>query len=77
MVLSATFWVLLASAALSQDAVPTEMLNRTIFIKNGNVTGTGFYIERKGKAYLVTARHVAQGLPEGRYTAVEQSKPMG
>jgi hypothetical protein len=40
------------------------MLTRTIFIKNGNAAGTAFYVDRKGKSYLVTARHVASGVPE-------------
>ena|ERR1035438_1123339 len=60
----ATIWLCLASAALAQDAVPTEMLLRTFFIKVGNATGTAFSIEYGGKIYLVTARHVVAGLPE-------------
>jgi hypothetical protein len=62
--LGTAIWVCLASAAFGQDAVPTEMLLRTFFIKVGNATGTAFSIEYGGKIYLVTARHVATGLPE-------------
>lgn len=48
---------------LAQDAVPAEIQDRTIFIKVGNEAGTGFLIDYEGKLYLVTARHVAAGLP--------------
>ena len=57
--------VCVASAALAQDAVPSEMLlERTFFIKVGNTTGTAFTIDYRGKLYYVTARHVVARLPE-------------
>jgi len=51
-----------------QDAVPAEMLNRTIYIKAGNITGTAFALDYQGKIYLVTARHVVAGLPHEKAT---------
>jgi hypothetical protein len=52
-----------APALFTQDAVPTEILNRTINIRAGNVSGSAFEIDRQGKVYLVTARHMVAGLP--------------
>jgi S1-C subfamily serine protease len=66
--LVAAAWLCLVSSVLVQDAVPTEMLQRTFFIKVGDATGTAFTIDYMGKAYLVTARHVAAGLPESNAT---------
>jgi hypothetical protein len=55
--------ILLSSLLLAQDAVPTEILQRTHLIKVGNELGTAFTIDHKGKVYFVTAKHVAAGLP--------------
>ena len=49
--------------AVGQDAVPTEIMQRTIFIKVGNEAGTAFAVDYQGRMYLVTARHVVAGLP--------------
>lgn len=57
-----------ASTSLAQDAVPGEILNRTLFIKAGNEAGTAFGIDYQGKLYLVTARHVIAGLPTSNAT---------
>jgi S1-C subfamily serine protease len=54
---------LLASAAVAQDAVPTEMLQRTLPIQAADTGGTGFFTDYQGKLYLLTARHVVAGLP--------------
>ena len=51
-------------AARAQDAVPAEILARSIFIKVGNERGTAFTIDYRGKIYLVTARHVVAGAPD-------------
>ena len=59
---------LLVPAASPQDAVPIEILQRTLFIKVGNVTGTAFKIDYQGKVYLVTARHVITGLSGTKLT---------
>jgi S1-C subfamily serine protease len=55
---------LLVSTAFAQDAVPNDILSRTLFIKVGNESGTGFLIAYKGKLYLVTAKHVVASLPK-------------
>ncbi len=61
----AVAWLYLLTPVIAQDAVPSEMLlQRTLFIKVGNMTGTAFKIDHMGKVYLVTARHVVAGLPE-------------
>lgn len=51
------------TAVFAQDAVPTEILQRTLFIKVGDEGGTAFKVDRNGKLYLVTARHMVAGLP--------------
>lgn len=48
---------------VAQDAVPGEILQRTLFIKSGEGSGTAFKVDYKSKVYLVTARHVAAPLP--------------
>lgn len=50
-------------SVLAQDAVPGEILGRTVFIKTDTQEGTGFTVDRKGKLYLVTARHMVEGVP--------------
>src|ERR1700733_12899154 len=68
-VLAVAVWLCLGSGVLAQDAVPSEMLfKRTFFIKVGNATGTAFSIDYGGKIYWVTARHIANGLPESNAT---------
>lgn len=62
-VLAIAVWALLISAGLAQDAVPGEILGRTVFIKAGNEFGTAFSIDYQGKLYIVTAKHVVAGLP--------------
>ncbi len=66
--ISAILAAALVPALFSQDAVPIEILQRTLFIKVGNVTGTAFKIDHDGKIYLVTARHVVTGVPETKAT---------
>src|ERR1700732_1806157 len=63
LVVAAILSSLLIRAVLAQDAVPGEILHRTLFIKAGNEAGTAFSIDHKGKLYLVTSRHVVAGLP--------------
>ena len=64
-VVSLVAYFSLALAVYAQDAVPSEILMRTWLIKNdaANKYGTGFVVEHKGLAYLVTARHMVEGLP--------------
>jgi Trypsin-like peptidase domain len=56
------------SLTFAQDAVPTELLARTFFIKVGNAGGTAFTIDWQSKLYLVTAKHVITGLPDRNST---------
>jgi S1-C subfamily serine protease len=60
--------LLFAPLLSAQDAVPGEILGRTIFIKAGNEAGTAFAVDHQGKIYLVTARHVVAGLPTASAT---------
>ncbi len=55
--------LLLATVAAAQDAVPREILARTFLVRIGNEQGTAFGIDHSGLFYLITARHVAAGLP--------------
>lgn len=62
-------FVAFASAVMfAQDAVPGEMLSRTIFVKYGDEGGTAFAVDYKGKIYLVTARHVVANIPNKNAT---------
>jgi Trypsin-like peptidase domain len=61
---AAFFYFVLVLMALAQDAVPSEILARTVAIQVGNERGTAFSIDHHGTIYLVTARHVVQGFPE-------------
>lgn len=56
------FWLSFVPALRGQDAVPNEILARTFFVRAGEA-GTAFAVDHGGKVYLVTARHVAAGLP--------------
>jgi hypothetical protein len=55
--------VSIASQVAAQDAVPGEILSRTFYIKNGNESGTAFAVDYEGDMFLITARHLAAGLP--------------
>lgn len=59
---------LITSVGLAQDAVPSEILKRTLFIKAGDQGGTAFTLDHAGKLYLVTAKHVVAGLPQSGAT---------
>lgn len=50
-------------SAWAQDAVPTDILYRTVPIVAGDGAGTGFFVDSQEKLYLVTARHVVNSLP--------------
>jgi S1-C subfamily serine protease len=67
-VLASIFFLVFVSDVFAQDAVPTEILQRTLRIKVGNGTGTAFTIDYQGKLYLVTAKHVVAGLPQSGAT---------
>jgi len=59
-----TFLLLALSTlgAMAQDAVPGEILQRTLLIKAGDTVGTAFTIDYQGKIYLLTAKHVVASL---------------
>ena len=42
--------------------ITTNVLSRTFFVKFGNSTGTAFTTEDDSRQYLVTARHVIEGI---------------
>ncbi len=69
-------WCFLLSPLFAQDAVPGEILGRTLFIRAGSEYGTAFSIDYQGKLYLVTARHVIAALPESKAT-IQVSRPDG
>lgn len=60
--------VVLAVVALSfscmaqSNGVPSPILARVLYVKNGDKTGSAFFIDYKDREYLVTARHVVKGL---------------
>jgi hypothetical protein len=58
-------WLAAIGGAVAQDAVPTEMMLRTWFIhpKGGKEAGSAFTLDYKGRIYLITARHVVEGVP--------------
>jgi hypothetical protein len=67
-VLTAVIWLSIVPGVVAQDAVPGEILHRTVLVKAGDEAGTAFYVDFEGKLYLVTARHVVAGLPERNAT---------
>jgi hypothetical protein len=54
---------LLPVILFAQDAVPKEILQRTIYVKVPGGTATAFEYDFNGTRYLITARHVVAGLP--------------
>ena len=66
----AVLCITLTVAVCAQEAVPGEILGRTWLIKNNaaNKYGTAFVVEHKGEGYLVTARHMVEGLPDTKAT---------
>jgi S1-C subfamily serine protease len=44
--------------------VTSNVLTRLFMIKNGNDTGSAFTIERDGRQYLVTARHIVPNIKD-------------
>lgn len=45
--------------------VSNNILQRTFHIAHNDAVGTGFTIDVEGRQYLVTARHVVEGLASG------------
>jgi len=64
-VVAVAVWISLVPLVVrAQDAVPGEILSRTLYISFGNEAGTAFKVDYQGKIYLVTARHVVAGAPD-------------
>lgn len=45
--------------------VTSNSLQRTLLIKRGNSLGTAFTVDRNDRQYIVTARHVVDGIQSG------------
>ena len=54
--------------------VTTNVIFRTFHIRWGDSTGTAFVIDQESKQYLVTARHVVDGIESGNSIEVHQEK---
>ena len=50
--------------------ITTNAIQRTFHIKRGDATGTAFAIDRASRQYLVTARHVVDGIASGGAIAI-------
>ena len=50
--------------------VPSNALQRTFRIKYGNNAGTCFTIDWQGKQYIVTARHIVEGIPKSSTVSI-------
>lgn len=61
------FFAVLLPFPLGVEAtmITTNILHRTFHIRWNDSTGTGFTIDRGSKQYLITARHVVQGIESG------------
>ena len=46
--------------------VPTNVIQRTFFVRCALSRGTAFTLDRDGRQYLVTARHVVEGIRPGQ-----------
>jgi hypothetical protein len=58
----------------AQDAVPTEILGRTVAVRGATEQGTAFAIDYGGKLYEITARHVMAGVADQRPMNVQIRK---
>ena len=54
--------------------VTANVIHRTFHIRWGDSTGTAFVIDRASKQYLVTARHVVDGIESGNVLKVLHEK---
>lgn len=52
-------------SAMAQVVVSSNALQRTFQLKYGNQTGTCFTLDVDGRQYLITARHVVNGIKSG------------
>ena len=54
--------------------ITSAIIHRTFHIRRANKTGSAFTIDRGGKQYLVTARHVVEGIASGESIFVVHEK---
>ena len=54
--------------------ITSNVIQRTVHIRYGNATGTGFAIDQGNRQYLVTARHVVKGITSGSSIAILHEK---
>lgn len=56
------------------NVITSNVLFRTFFIQWGGSTGTAFTIDHAAKQYLVTARHVVEGISSGQALGIFHEK---
>ena len=54
--------------------ITSNVIQRTLHIKRDNSSGTAFTLDHGGKQYLVTARHVVEGIASGERIFTVQEK---
>ena len=54
--------------------ITSNVIQRTFHIRYGKATGTGFAIDRGDRQYLITARHVVEGIASGSSIAIFHNK---
>jgi hypothetical protein len=79
---STSFAVILLAVLVSITATPppqvtANILRRTLLIRVASATGTAFTIEVDGRQYLITAKHVVSGLPDGANRTIDILKKKG
>jgi len=57
--------IIAAAVPISSQEITTNIINRVFHIKIGNKEGSGFAIEVDNRQYLITARHLVDGLKDG------------
>ena len=70
--LGAVFGTSVIEGRVEAMMVTTNVIQRTFHIKWQGGTGTGFVIDYGSREYLVTARHVVEGIESGKVIEVFQ-----
>jgi len=60
--------------AEGSSLITASVIQRTFHIRHGNLTGTAFAIDYEGRQYLITARHVLDGLEAGEGLSIHHGK---
>lgn len=74
MVLLILLLLLAAPANLEGSGITANVIYRTFQIRKDHSVGTAFTIDRERKQYLVTARHVVEGIVSGDEIAIYHKK---